>query len=165
VGLAAQVDQIVTKSEGGGLDLGPIGDLVPGVDDTFWNVGLRVNLPLTAGGAIKARRIRADEQLSGLRLQRRSVNEKISQRILSALDKAAASWPAITLRRQSADAAARTLELVQDAYGRGASSILNLLDAQNAALTAEFAAETAVHDFLKDWAEVQRSVADLGPDR
>ena len=41
----------------------------------------------------------------------------------------------------------------------------NLLDAQNAALTAEFAAETAVYDFLKDWAEVQRSVADLGPDR
>jgi outer membrane protein TolC len=164
VGLAAQVDQIAVKSEGGGLDLGPIGDLVPGVDDTFWNVGLRVSLPLYTGGAIKARRIRADEQLSGLRLQRRSVNEKISQRILSALDRAAASWPAITLRRQSADAAARTLELVQDAYGRGASSILDLLDAQNAALTAEFAAETAVYDFLEDWAEVQRSVADLGPD-
>ena len=30
------------------------------------------------------------------------------------------------------------------------------------AIGAEFAAETAVYDFLDDWAEVQRAVADLG---
>jgi outer membrane protein TolC len=161
VGLSAELDQIVAKSEGGGLSLGPI----TGVDDTLWNVGLRVSLPLTAGGAIKARRIRSDEELRGLRLDRRNVGLKLSQRILSSLDEAAASWPAITLRRESADAAARTLELVQDAYARGAASILDLLDAQNAALTAEFAAETAVYEFLDDWAEVRRSVGELGPGR
>ena len=61
----------------------------------------------------------------------------------------------------SADAAAKTLELVQDSYGRGAASILDLLDAQNAALTAEFAAETSVYDFLDDWAEVRRSIGEL----
>ena len=61
--------------------------------------------------------------------------------------------------RKSADAAARTLELVQDSYARGAASILDLLDAQNNALTSELAAVTAVYDFLDDWAEVQRSVA------
>jgi len=164
VALAAGVDQIVAKYEGdddaGGLPPG----LLPSIDDTAWNVGVKINLPVITGGANKARRIRADEELRGLRLQRRNVNLKISQRILSALDKAAASWPAISLRRQSADAAAQTLLLVQDAYGRGAASILALLDAQNAALTAEFAAETAVYVFLEDWAEVQRSVADLGPD-
>ena len=31
----------------------------------------------------------------------------------------------------------------------------------NNALTSELAAETAVYDFLDDWAEVQRSVAGL----
>jgi len=162
VALAAGVDQIVAKYEGdddlGGLPPG----LLPSIDDTLWNVGVKINLPVITGGANKARRIRADEELRGLRLQRRNVNLKISQRILSALDKAAASWPAISLRRQSADAAAQSLRLVQDAYGRGAASILDLLDAQNAALTAEFAAETAVYEFLDDWAEVQRSIADLG---
>ena len=164
VAVAAGVDQIVAKHEGeddlGGLPPG----LLPDIDDTMWNVGVKVNLPIFTGGANKARRIRADEELRGLRLQRRNVNLQISQRILSALDKAAASWPAISLRRQSADAAAQTLRLVQDAYGRGAASILDLLDAQNAALTAGFVAETAVYVFLDDWAEVQRSIADLGPD-
>ena len=161
VALAAGVGQIVAKYEGdedsGGFPPG----LLPDIDDTVWNLGVKINLPVVTGGANKARRIRADEELRGLRLQRRNVNLKISQRILSALDIAAASWPAISLRRQSAEAAAQTLRLVQDAYGRGAASILALLDAQNAALTAEFAAETAVYDFLDDWAEVQRSIADL----
>jgi outer membrane protein TolC len=158
--LAAGVEQIGAKSESGGLDFGP-----SQVDDTFWNVGLRMSIPLTAGGAIKARRIQTNEELRGLRIERRNVGEKLSQRILSSLDEAAASWPAITLRRKSADAAARTLELVQDAYARGAASILDLLDAQNAALTAEFAAETAVYDFLDDWAEVRRGIGQLGPTR
>ena len=162
VGFSGQIDQFVAKSEGGGVDLGPIGGLLPGVDDTFWTLGLRAELPLAAGGAIKANRIRTNEELQGLLLERRNVREKLSQRILSALDQAAASWPAITLRRESADAAAKSLDLVQDAYGRGAASILDLLDAQNAGLTAEFAAVTAVYDFLNDWAEVRRSVADLG---
>jgi outer membrane protein len=162
IGFSAQLDQIVAKDEGGGTDLGPIGAAIPGVDDTLWALGLRAELPLSAGGAIKARRIQTNEELQGLLLERRSVRQKLSQRILSALDQAAASWPAITLRRESADAAAKSLELVQDAYARGAASILDLLDAQNAALTAEFAAETSVYVFLNDWAEVRRSIAKLG---
>ncbi len=60
-----------------------------------------------------------------------------------------------------ADAAGKTLELVRDAYARGAASIIALLDAQNNALASELAAETAVYNFLDDWAEVQRSVAGL----
>ena len=31
------------------------------------------------------------------------------------------------------------------------------------AIGVEFAAETAVYDFLDDWAEVKRAVADLAP--
>ena len=41
---------------------------------------------------------------------------------------------------EAADAAAKTLEVVTDAYARGAISILELLDAQNAALVTEEAA-------------------------
>ncbi len=55
-------------------------------------------------------------------------------------------------------AAARNLELVEDAYGRGVVSVLDLLDAQNAALLAQEAAANAVHDFLKDLMEVERAI-------
>ena len=58
----------------------------------------------------------------------------------------------------SADAAGRSLELVTDAYQRGAASILDLLDAQNQALVAREGAATAVFDYLLDLMAVQRAV-------
>lgn len=161
VAAKADVSHILAKDTSGGLDLGDIGDLIPEFDDTAWQVGVQAALPVVTGGANKARRIRAQEELFALQTDHRNASEKLSQRTLSALDAATASWSTISLRRQAADAAGKTLELVRDAYGRGAASILDLLDAQNNALSAELAAETSVYDFLDDWAEVQRSVAGL----
>lgn len=45
-----------------------------------------------------------------------------------------------------------------DAYSRGVVNIIQLLDAQNAAFIAQLRAENAVHDFLIDFMEVQRSI-------
>ena len=50
------------------------------------------------------------------------------------------------------------LELVSDAYSQGLVSIIDLIDAQNAALVADLGAATAVYDFLVDWVEVERAV-------
>ena len=162
VAAKADVGQILAKDTTGGLDLGDIGDLIPDFDDTSWQVAVQAGLPVVTGGANKARRIRAQEELFALQTDHRNAEEKLSQRTLSSLDAATASWSTISLRRQAAEASIRTLDLVRDAYGRGAASILDLLDAQNIALTAELAAETSVYDFLDDWAEVRRSVAGLG---
>jgi len=159
VGFEAELARIFAKDEDAGLDLGPVGEFIPPFADTNWHVGVQATLPLATGGARKARRLRSYEELERLRLDRRSAADKLRQRILSALDMAAASWPAISLRREAAEAASRTRELVRDAYARGAASILDLLDAQNAALSAELAAVTAVYDFVDDWAEVERAVA------
>lgn len=161
VGLKADLNQVLAKDTSGGLDLGDIGELIPEFDDTSWQVGVQASLPVLTGGANKARRIKAREELFALQADRRNVEEKLSQRTLSALDAATASWSTISLRRQAADASVKTLDLVRDAYGRGAASILDLLDAQNNSLTAELAALTSVYDFLDDWAEVRRSVAGL----
>lgn len=162
VGLQADLNHIFAKDTTGGPDLGDLGALIPEIDDTSWQVAVRAGLPVVTGGANKAGRIRAREELFALETDRRIAAEKLGQRALSALDAATASWSTISLRRQASDAAGKTLDLVRDAYKRGAASILDLLDAQNNALTAELAAETAVYDFLDDWAEVRRSVADLG---
>ena len=61
------------------------------------------------------------------------------------------------MRRQAADAARSNFDLVADAYGEGLVDIINLLDAQNQALTADLAAATAVYDFLTDLMQVQRA--------
>ena len=52
----------------------------------------------------------------------------------------------------------KNLDLVTDAYSRGAVSILDLLDAQHAALVAEESATNAVFDFLSDLMNLQRSL-------
>jgi len=126
-------------------------------DDTDWSVALSVSLPLFTGGERGAEVARTAEELQELRLIRGSLAEKIEQRIRSALHVANASFQGIDLSRDAADAARRNLELVTDAYARGALSILDLLDAQNAALVADQGAANAVYDFLVDLMEVERA--------
>ena len=53
------------------------------------------------------------------------------------------------------------LELVRDSYGQGIVSILDLLDAQSASLTAELGAAAAIYDFLIDLMDVQRAAGEF----
>ena len=71
---------------------------------------------------------------------------------------AGASYSGIGLSEAAVVAAHKNLELVKDAYGRGVVSILDLLDAQNAAIVAEEGAANAVYNFLIDLMEVERSI-------
>ncbi|MCG8416535.1 MAG: TolC family protein [Proteobacteria bacterium] len=123
-----------------------------------WSVGLSVSLPLFSGGATSAEIRKAEAELSQLRLQRRAVRDAVAQRIGSALHIVGSSYAGIHLSRQSAEAAAKNLEIVTEAYSQGALSIIDLIDAQNAALVSEQVAANAVYDFLIDWMDVQRAV-------
>jgi outer membrane protein TolC len=127
-------------------------------DDTEWTASLSLAFPLYAGGAKRAELMQATEELARLKLVRKSVTEQIEQRVRSAVHVAVTSFRSIQLTRAAADAARKNLALVMDAYSRGVLSILDLLDAQNAALVAELSASNVVFDFLVDLMEVQRAV-------
>jgi outer membrane protein TolC len=92
-------------------------------------------------------------------LQHQATAELVEQRIRSALIRARGALTAIRLSREAADAARSNLEVVRDAYSRGTVSILDLLDAQNAALVAELRAATGVYDFVSELMEVERASA------
>jgi outer membrane protein TolC len=144
-----------------GLVLPP--DLFPGLDfaplnDVNWTLFFDISLPLFTSGERSAVRDRDIEELSRLRLERASTAERIEQRVRSALHAAGASFAAIGLAEEAAEAARNNLELVTDSYSRGAVSIIELLDAQNASLVAGEAAENAIYDFLISLMEVERSV-------
>jgi outer membrane protein TolC len=137
---------------------------IPGAalpDDTDWNVGVQLSLPLISGGARKADVRRGSENLAALRRARESTREKIELRIRASLFQIAASSPAIDLSAQAADAAQRNLDLVRDSYEQGVVSILDLLDAQNAALISDQVAANAVYDFLIDLMEAQRATVNF----
>jgi outer membrane protein TolC len=126
--------------------------------DASWSVGASATLPLFSGGAKFAAVTQAAEELAQLSRQRDSVAEAVEARIRAALHETGASYAAIGLSEDATVAAARNLELVEDAYGRGVVSIIDLLDAQNAAILAEQGAANSVYDFLLDLMEVERAL-------
>lgn len=127
-------------------------------DDLDWQVGLSITLPLFKGGSRYANHHKARRELDRLESQRAAVAEKIEQSLRSELHLSGASYASIRLTRDAAEAASKTLTVVTDAYARGAVSILDLLDAQNAARSTEEAAAIAVYKFLSDYMNVQRAV-------
>lgn len=130
----------------------------PEIDDTNWSIGLNLSFALFTGGEKAAVRVKAQKELEQLSFQKQAVTDKLEQRIRSALHLAGASFAGINQARKAAEAANKSLQVVQDAYTLGAVSILHLLDAQNQSFNADQAAANATYDFLLDLMEVERAI-------
>lgn len=136
---------------------GAQGASLPGLDDTETTIALQMSLPLFTSGARGAEKAKAYEELTGLHVQRQATAERVEQRVRAALHTTRSAYTAIRLSRQAADAAESNFVVVRDAYSRGTVSILDLLDAQNAALVADLRAATATYDFVHALMEVERA--------
>jgi len=126
-----------------------------------WSVGLNLTLPLYTGGARSAEVRQSSEVLSQLRLEREALTESVEARVRNAVFAMSATFPTIELAQEAQTASGKNLDLVTDSYSRGVVSIIDLLDAQNAALVAEQFASNAVYDFLLDLMELQRATSDF----
>ena len=157
IGLQAGLDERLSRSGAGSEPVSLPGFSLPTADDTSWSLGLSAAVTLFDGGSKRAAAVQATLDLDRLNLERDAVAERIEQRIRSGVELARASFAGIELSRQASAAAGKSLDLVSDAYARGAVSILDLLDAQNAALNAELLEANSVYDFFIDLMEVQRA--------
>ncbi|MFH1571538.1 MAG: TolC family protein, partial [Gemmatimonadota bacterium] len=126
--------------------------------DVSWTLGLSASFPLYSGGGKLAARARVRREVEQLHLERAALADCLEQRIRSAAHVAGASYAGIRLSDDAATSARSNLELVEDAYGRGAVSILELLDAHNAAFLAEEGAASATYGFLVDLMAVERAI-------
>jgi outer membrane protein len=126
-------------------------------DNTEWTVQIQASFPLFSGGAKIADYRQARSELSRLDYERDSTSEKVEEQMRTALNNSGASYPSIGFALSSAEAAHKNLDLVTDSYSRGVVSIIDLLDAQNAALSADLNAANAVYNFLIDLMNVQRA--------
>ena len=144
------------------LERGGIGsDLAANAEDTSWSVGVSLSLPLLRGGAIKAERVQARLELERLNALREATAERVAEAIRSAVIATRSSSAEVGLARESARAARENFELVQEAYAQGTLTILDVLDAQNAAFGAELGAADSVHDFFVDLMRLQRAASQL----
>ena len=135
------------------------GAALPGtsVNDDEWSIFVQASLPIFTGGALRADLSQARNALRQVGIQRESVKERVEARIRSALEQVGGSFPAIALSEDAAKAAKDNLDLVTDSYSKGAVSVTDLIDAQDAALSAELAAAEARYAFLIDFVEVMRA--------
>jgi len=153
--LVSNASKITDKSGAGSLSL-------PGApDDESWSVQLQASLPVFTGGLRNAQRSQARHELHASESDRASASDAVEARTRAVLHRTAASWPSIDLSRQAADAADENLTNVTEAYARGAVSVTDLIDAQEAALSAGLAATDAKYGFLVDFVGVLRAMGDF----
>jgi outer membrane protein TolC/ABC-type uncharacterized transport system substrate-binding protein len=154
VALQGTLDQRIVKA-GTGAEA-PMGFSSP--PGLTWSLGVVVSFPIWSGGAKSAAIDRGNAELSKLSHDQEAVRQAVEQRVATAMHLAGASYAGIRLAREAAEAATKNLEIVTNSYSQGVLSIIELLDAQNAALVAQQIAANAVYDFLVDWLSVQRAV-------
>jgi outer membrane protein TolC len=130
-------------------------------DDQSWNVSLTATWPIFTGGALRARLTTAELELGRLEAERYALEEEIEARMRLALHATGGSLLSIGLNEDAARAARESLGIVSDAYARGAVSITDLLEAQDALLNAQLAVENARYGYLIDLMSVLRAAADF----
>ncbi len=144
------------------------GATIPGLtpaNDLNWSFGFRLSYPLFTGSSRFAERAQAVDELARLEFERDAVAERVEQRVRASLHQMGASYAGIDLSTDAANAAHNNYDLVLTAYTTGLASILDLLDAQNAALSADGVAANAVYDFLIDLMRMQRAAGRIGTSR
>ena len=133
----------------------------PGESLDDWSVSLNATLPLFEGGSRKSALSKSKLESQQLQTLIAASREQIEQQVRAQVHSTSASYSSIELSRQAAEAAGKNLDLVSDSYAKGVVSVIELLDAQNAALQAQGAAANAVYDFLINVMNLQREVGEF----
>jgi outer membrane protein len=130
-------------------------------DDESWNVALQATLPLFTGRRRAAELAQTRHELRASESDRTATADGVEARARVALQRAGSSYPSIELATEAAAAANENLAMVTDAYSRGAVSVTELVDAQDAALAAELGAADAKFTFLIDFVAVLRAMGEF----
>lgn len=126
--------------------------------DDDWSVGVEFSWKLYEGSSIAAEKSQQRIELQRLELQYRQAKDSLETDTRNSVFKATSSRMNIGYAQASAEAAEKTLNLVTDAYVRGTSSYIDLIDAQSAYLTARLSSANAIYEHLLDLIALQRAI-------
>ncbi len=141
--------------------IGDIGIPLALIDRTSWDIGVRAALPVFSGGALRADLSRSRYQLRQAQQRSTAIAQDVEMRIRVSMEQAAGSFSGIELADAASAASAGNLQIVTDSYSKGAMSVTDLIDAQNAALGSELAAAEAQYLYLGDILEVLRAIGNF----
>ena len=137
---------------GEGADQQPAGSI-------FWRLGLQLDWAVLDGGYYIATMNQAKAQFGSLQWQRENQATALEQDIRSTAAVAMKSFAVIELAGQRLAAAKENYELVNEAHLDGATSFLDVVDAQQLLLSANIAARQAVYQFFSNLMSLEQSMA------
>ncbi|MDY0164544.1 TolC family protein [Desulfobotulus sp.] len=126
------------------LDRSGEGSHIPLPADDRWQVGVQASWTLYSGGEIRASQAAARAGVRRLELEKEETLRRIREDVRNRLADVVAALFDLDFARQAAQASQDNLALVQDAYTKGAASIVDLMDARNADIEAR-ESEAVVH--------------------
>lgn len=122
-----------------------------------WNIGVGASLPIFQGGRRKALVQQSQVQVMQVGTQKINLQRIIEQQVRSQMEQLRASYTNIELAKEAEEAVVKNFELVQDAYSQGSVLITQLLDAQNAAISAQLNSANVIYQFLIDLLTMERA--------
>jgi len=160
LGLFAEADYIFSRSGAGSKAIGFNGMPIK-QEDLKWNVGLNLSLPIFKSGEIFLQAEQTNIEILKLEQQKSNLVQNIEMNVRAAVLDLALTVANLDLSKQSEDFANKSFEMVQDAYSKGAVSIVELTDAQINTFNAEIAASNSVYEFNKSLLRTQRAISDF----
>ena len=133
-------------------------DLLNDTDGRDWQLTLNARIPFYQGGKIRAQQKRAELELAQLDNQLNSVKQRLAQNLRASMNSLVTSLFNLQFTREASSAASRSLSLVTDSYNKGALQVVDLLDAQNASISADLAQVQAFIAYFRSNIEMQRTV-------
>tara|TARA_R110002124_G_scaffold45693_2_gene137940 strand:+ start:3008 stop:5317 length:2310 start_codon:yes stop_codon:yes gene_type:complete len=142
---------------GAGSDVAPTPG-VPKQNDITWNVGLNLSLPIFAGGQRKLDLERTTIQQKQIDYQRRDIDQQLELGIRAQLIGLVSASTNVNYSQISAENAQKNFVIVQDSYKRGLVPINQLIDAQNAAFSANLNYSNSVYNYLLSFIRLENII-------
>lgn len=159
VAVQGQADNIFNRS-GAGSD--PV-SFIPGTEpadqiDFSWNVAVTASLPIFQKNQRRINLQRTQVQLDQLAYQKRNLDQNVELAVRSRVLDVVASGTNVNFSKISAENSDKNFDIVQDNYKKGTVSIIQLIDAQKAALSARQAFANSVYDYLLSFISLESSI-------
>ncbi len=127
-------------------------------DDRDWQLMLNARIPFYQGGQTRSLTKRGELELAQLENQLAALKQNISQSLRASMNTVITSLFNLEFSSNAAVAASKSLSLVTDSYSKGAVPVVDLLDAQNASISANLAEVQANIGFFRASIEMQRAI-------
>ena len=123
-----------------------------------WQLMLNARIPFYQGGQTRALKKRAELELAQLDNQLAILKQNVAQSLRSSMNTLITSLFNLEFSSNAAIAGSKSLSLVTDAYSKGAVPAVDLLDSQNASISANLAQVQASIGFFRASIEMQRAI-------